>query len=247
MKGCIILGASLYLIGATISQAQTSTLVCEQALRIVPGAGNATLIAVGSESCAAMEPLFPFTHEAQIPASADMGTIRFAGIKFSRVATEVTLTADPRYCKEVSLPDPGGSEFCPQAEFGAFEPAYEVTYSYTGPPLASDEHGNTQFTFNVYFRPADLNDKQRAAISEKKYETAAEWFELTKSRRSQRRMIIDEQASTFCPGSYVDGLWTHEDPECQDKVVFKVGISPSPYVTVRVNVDQPTQASALEQ
>ena len=54
---------------------------------------------------------------------------------------------------------------CPYTQNMSPAPAYKVTYSFTGPPLASDEYGNRYFTFRVYFRPEELAPTVRRAIS----------------------------------------------------------------------------------
>jgi len=241
MKHTIVLAASLYLLAATISEAQKSKLLCSQALRADTrtGAAAGALKPVGNETCTQIEPLHPFTHETQIPANADMASIRFARIKSVRVATEVILNEDQDYCREVSGGDPGGSEFCPEVEFAGFVPAYEVTYSYTGPPLSSDEHANKEFTFSVDFRPDELDQKQREELSEGKRVAAAEWFFLTKSRPINKRAAIDDAVSTFCPGHHVDGNWVHDDPACPDHIRFHVITEPSDFMTIRVSVDRP--------
>lgn len=46
--------------------------------------------------------------------------------------------------------------------------AYELTFSVVGPPLASDEYGSRNFTFEVYFQPDELPPELRQAISSRK-------------------------------------------------------------------------------
>ena len=185
-----------------------------------------------------IEYLHPFSHTALIPANVDVASIRLSGIKLVKVPTEIKITTDEDYCKQASEGDPGGSMFCPEVEAAAFERAYRVTYSYTGPPLASDEHGDTRFTFSIYFRPEELDAVQRKALAEKKPGLAAEYFEMTESRGVQKRIVIHEAASTFCEGNYIDGNWTHIDPGCEDKVAFKLITQPSDYLTVSLRVER---------
>ena len=234
MKRTIMLAAGLCLAIAAISEAQTGSLACAQA-------ASGALAPVGKETCT--QSLHPFTHEAQIPANADMASIRFSGIRRVRVATEARMTEDRDYCKEVAMGDPGGSQFCPDVTFSGFAPAYEVTYSYMGPPLASDEYANQRFTFSVDFRQDEFDQAQRDQIAKWKHAEAGEWFEVTKSRPMDKVVAIDEANSTFCAGHYVDGNWIHEDAACQDKVHFLLTALPSDYMTVRVILN-PLVASA---
>jgi len=234
MKVTIMLAAGLCLAAAGISEAQTVSLACAQA-------ASGTLAPVGKETCT--QSLHPFTHEAQIPANADMASIRFAGIRYVRVATEARMTEDRDHCKEVAIGDPGGSQFCPDVTFSGFAPAYEVTYSYVGPPLASDEYANRRFTFSVDFRPDEFDQAQRDQIAKWKRAEADEWFAIAKSRPMDKVVTVDEANSTFCAGHYVDGNWVHDDAACQDKVQLSVTTQPSDYMTIRVSLN-PVVASA---
>jgi len=234
MKRTIMLAAGLCLAIAAISEAQTGSLVCAQA-------ASGALSPVGKETCT--QSLHPFTHEAQIPVNADMASIRFAGIRYVRVATVARMTEDRGYCNEVSMGDPGGSQFCPEVTFSGFAPAYEVTYSYVGPPLPSDEYANQRFTFSVDFRTDELDQRQREQVSNWKRAEAAEWFELTKSRPVDKVVAIDEANSTFCAGHYVDGNWVHDDAACQDKVQLRATARPSDYMTIRVSLNQAVASS----
>ena len=114
----------------------------------------------------------------------------------------------------------------------------EVTYSYIGPPLASDEHANSQFTFSVYFRPDELDPTQIQQISNGERALAAEWFGVRISREMTERASIDDAASTFCAGHYVDGNWVHDDPGCQDDIKLHETAQPSDYLAVQVSVDR---------
>lgn len=234
MKRMIIFAAGLYLAAAAISEAQTGSLACAQA-------ASGALAPVGKETCT--QSLHPFTHEAQIPANADMASIRFAGIRYVRVATEARMIEDRDYCKEVAMGDPGGSQFCPDVTFSGFAPAYEVTYSYVGPPLASDEYANQRFTFSVDFRPDEFDQRQREQVATWKRSEAAEWFEITKSRPMDKVVAIDEANSTFCAGHYVDGNWVHDDASCQDKVQLRGTAQPSDFMTIRVSLNQAVASS----
>jgi len=179
----------------------------------------------------------PFTHFARIPVGADLRTIRFEKVKTVKVRAVVASTGDANYCREAGSRDPGGSMACPQARGGAPVEAYEVTYSYTGPPLASDEYANRNFTFSVYFRPNELSPDAQRAIAARKISRAdaAGYFAVSTYREQAGRVAIDDTKSRFCPGTYVDGVWTHNDPRCEDKVVYREVSEPSGYITVQVD------------
>ena len=188
-----------------------------------------------------IEDLYPFTHTAFIPADSDPASIKFEKVKATKVFTEWKSTIDPGYCYDLQFRDPGGSMYCPYVQQQSPALAYEVTYSFTGQPLASDEYGNRNFTFQVYFRPEELPQVLRTAISAGKVKRAelATYFNVATSRMPIREAVIDEANSSFCDGNYVDGNWVQKDPKCQDKVSLKVVTIPSDYITVRVEPASP--------
>jgi hypothetical protein len=187
--------------------------------------------------------LHPFTHLASIPASSDPAKIKIDKVKATRVFTKEKIIADPGYCKDLQFRDPGGSMFCPYTEDASPAPAYEVTYSFKGEPLASDEYGNRYFTFQVYFRPEELSPGLRRALSIGKMKRAelATYFNVTTSRMPVRAAVIDEASSSFCDGNYMDGNWIQKDRNCKDKVSFKTVTRPPGYITVQVD-PVPTRA-----
>src|SRR5215472_3764424 len=83
-----------------------------------------------------------FTHVAHIPESADLASIKIESVK------TVKTPASLRSATNVSL-----------------VPAYEVTYSFRGEALTSDEYGSTGFTFSVYFRMDELGQELVSALS----------------------------------------------------------------------------------
>ena len=177
--------------------------------------------------------LQPFTHLARIPADSGEDTIRFEGAKMVRIPTRIASTMDPAYCE--TLRDSGGSMSCPAIETGSPATAYEITYSYIGQPLASDEFGGRNFTFQVYFRPVELAPRVRQALIRKKnMADLAGYFEVSTMQEHVRRIAIDEAESHFCDGNYVDGTWTHSDAACQDEIHTTSIYGPSDYLTVRV-------------
>jgi hypothetical protein len=185
--------------------------------------------------------LQPFTHFASIPATSNAGTIKFERVKTTKVFTKVKSTMDPGYCDDLQFRDPGGSMYCPYTQDESPAPAYEVIYSFKGEPLASDEYGNRNFTFEVYFHPEELPPALRKEISTGKVKRAelATYFNLTTSRLPVRAAVIDEANSRFCGGNYMDGNWIHNDPKCQDKVSYKTVTMPSDYITVQVEPGSP--------
>jgi hypothetical protein len=184
--------------------------------------------------------LHPFTSIAYVPVGSDVSSIRFESVKAIKVATRRTSTANQRYCGE-GYQEPGGSMYCPYVEDGSPAPAYRITYSYSGPPMASDEYGNTHFTFSVSVRPEDLNPALRQTISTRKISraTAAEAFKASTSRGLVPRIVIDDRNSALCDGNYSDGLWIHADRNCEDKVTYKTVSVPSDYIAVKVDPASP--------
>lgn len=177
--------------------------------------------------------LNPFTHIAYIPADANLSSIRVRSIRQVNVDTKLRATTDVRYCNQHL----GQSMFCPKITSELPAPAYEVTYSYRGQPLASDDvFANTAFTFSVYFRPDEISPKLRQAISSGKISRndLAELFHFTISRPSVQQLVIDRANSSFCPGRSIHGYWVHTDPRCRDRVAHKKMAVPSPYVAVQV-------------
>jgi hypothetical protein len=195
-----------------------------------------------------IEDLHPFTHVVSIPATSDPATIRFEGVKRTRVFTKVRSTENPAYCEDLQFRDPGGSMSCPYTKGESPAAAYRVTYSYHGLPLTSDEYGSRYFTFQVDFRPEELPPTlQRANSGKMKRGELATYFNLTTSRPPVRTAVINQAESRFCDGNYVDGSWVQTDPNCRDKVSSKVVNAPSEYITVQVDPVSPrTQQTVAE-
>ena len=216
--------------------------------KAVPSANSASVAApveANGDELVVVKDLEPFTHVVVIPAGSDLESIRLQGVKTVTIPTRARSTTEARYCEEAALREPGGSMYCPFVEPEGFTRAYRVTYSYEGPPLGSDEYGDRHFTFSVYFRPEELGPAEQEALSRRKggRAEAAELFTLTTSRESETRRVIDENHSTFCEGTYLDGAWAQTNPTCKDNVMFKTITAPSDYVTVRV--DPAPQSRAL--
>ena len=161
--------------------------------------------------------LQPFTNVAEIPAGSDLSSIRFEGIKAIKVATRRIISTS--------------------VEDGSFVPAYQITYSYNGPPLGGDEYGRAHFTFSVNMRREDLDPTVVESVSAHRVRrtVAAESLKLTTYRSLVPKIVIDEANSAFCAGNYVDGLWTQTDRSCEEKVTFKTVAVPSGYIAVRVD------------
>jgi hypothetical protein len=206
---------------------------------LVPSVGASGSDKRGVES--QIEDLHPFTHFASIPADSDPASIKFRKVKATKVFTKRKSTMDPGYCQGLQFTDPGGSMYCPYVQDESPALAYELTYSFTGQPLASDEYGSRNFTFAVYFHPEELPPALRQAISNRKVKRAemATYFNLTTSRLPVRAAVIDEGNSSFCDGNYMDGNWIEKNPKCQDKVSFKTVTVSSDYITVQVEPVSP--------
>jgi hypothetical protein len=187
--------------------------------------------------------LHPFTHVAYIPADADLSSIKMESIKAVKVATRLRSVTSTSYCDYVyRFAEPGGSMYCPQTTNESPVPAYQISYSYKGQPMASDEYGSSYslsvYSFSVYFRADELNPALLRALSSGRVgrTSAGEFFQLTTSRGSMPETVIDRSKSRFCKGNYyVDGYWVHTNPKCEDTVVYKVISTPSPYIAVKVD------------
>ena len=184
-----------------------------------------------------LEGLHPFTHFASIPATAYPPTIKFERVEATKVLTQTKSAMHPGYCDELQFRDPGGSMYCPYSQSMSPAPAYEVTYSFNGQPLASDEYGNRYFTFQVYFRPEELAPTIRRAITahSMKRPELATYFGIKTSRLPVRATVIDRAKSSFCEVHIVHGSWIPNDPKCRDKVSFKTVAMLSDYITVQVD------------
>jgi hypothetical protein len=189
--------------------------------------------------------LQPFTHAAKIPAASDASTIRFEKAKLVQVPTRVTYTMDPKSCEGLVL---GSSMYCPDTRVGAPAAAYQVTYSYIGPPLASDEFAGRNFTFDVYFRVDELPAPVKEALTRRTQNRAnlAENFTVSTLREPVQQVVIDEVRSHFCAGNYLDGTWTHSDAGCMDEIFTKALIRPDDYLTVTVEPISAQPHAALQ-
>jgi hypothetical protein len=175
--------------------------------------------------------LHPFTKVAYIPLGVDLSSIRFEGVKAVKVATKVISTMDTHLCEQ-GFQDPGGSMDCPSFKADSPMPAYQITYSYSGQPMASDEYGNTHFSFSVYFHPEELPAASVARISRA---GTASLFKLSASRGFVQQSALDESNSISCDGNYVDGLWLHTNPQCEDQLTYKTVAVPSDYIAVKID------------
>jgi hypothetical protein len=152
--------------------------------------------------------LRPFTHLAYIPADAELATIRFEGISRAHVPARIQRTANAHYCAEAAFRDPGGSAFCSSTGTVMSAVAYEVTYSYTAKPMASDELANRHFVFSVYFRYDELPPEVQQAASARKLDRAdtAGYFAVNTQRQRVQRVVIDSAQSSFCQGAPSDNI-----------------------------------------
>jgi hypothetical protein len=186
------------------------------------------------------ENLDPFSHLASIPAGSDLSSLKLQGVKKVQVVTQLKLTTNIHYCLEQESRNPsGGSRACPRKDVESTSTAYRVTYSYRGEPLGSDEHGNTYFTFSVYFRPEELSPVAREILAKEGTPSGklATYFALSTYRSSERRIVIDELASSFCSSDLIDGSRQLKDRQCKDNVEYKSITAPSDYMTVEVKIN----------
>ncbi len=186
----------------------------------------------------------PFTHEANLPDGTNLSSVRFERVRLVRLATQVRSAPAGSSCEEASNRDPGGSILCMDKGFQSLVSAYEVTYSYRGQPLASDEYGGTYLTFSVYLHPEEVDPDLSKRLSEHDLSkaAAARFFQLSTHRVSAQQIVVDEAASAYCRGNYVDGSWVRTDSRCADKVATRTITAPAEYITVRVD---PAKAGGL--
>jgi len=190
-----------------------------------------------AEEVVEIRDLQPFTHIAYIPVGAVPSSLKVEGVKAVQLATRLRYQTNPQYCEERLAAEPATALDCSRTTAESRVPAYEVSYSFSGQPMASDEYGITHFTFSVYFRADELSPEVRRAISAGVAggTNAAEFFQLTTSKDSVHQMVIDEAHSTFCDGNYVDGNWVPTNTKCDDDVRYEVVAGPSSYITVIVD------------
>jgi len=180
--------------------------------------------------------LEPFTHTVDIPAGADLSSIRFEGIKRVKVATKQRFVTDPNDCMDRGIE--GIPAVCSRSTSESYVPAFRVIYSYRAPSTASDEYGKTMwFTFSVYFREDEIGPGLRRALSSSKINrnAIAELFETSTARGSIQQSVVDEANSILCDGYLGDSGWTQSNPKCEDSIAYMKVASPSPYITVRID------------
>jgi hypothetical protein len=208
------------------------------AIRMNPTSTNDGHGAIGA-SVAARDQLNPFTHVASIPASVDPSTIRFEKLRTVDLAAKTKTTTDPN-CKDRQFRDPDGTN-CSSTTVEERVKAVEATYSFSGTVISAGESIPGRDTFTVYFRPAEVGAD--GPVEKLKRDQAASFFQVTTSREMVAQKVIDIPRSQFCEGNYVDGNWVRKDPKCQDQVQYTNQTTPSPYLTVQVELRHPAVAS----
>ena len=148
---------------------------------------------------AASEKQHALTHVAFIPEGSDLNSVRFEKVKTLKIRATA---ADTESCEDLAAREHrSASAECPQAD--AMTSVYEVTYSYSGQPMASDEYGNRHFTFQVYFRPDELSPAARKALSAAKIKRAdvASYFAVKTAPESQKK--AGEESQMAVPSGFV--------------------------------------------
>src|SRR6516162_5563399 len=123
-----------------------------------------TLVSTRNGDVMEITDLQPFTHVAEIPVGSQTSSIRIEGIKLVKIATKRRTVTNEVSCNQ-PWAEPGGSMFCQRTADESPVPAYRVTYSYRSQPMASDEYGNSDFTFSVYFRPDEISPRLRELVA----------------------------------------------------------------------------------
>lgn len=189
----------------------------------------------------------PFTNTTFLPAGAAPRSIRFESLKTVHLPSRIRYTTDPAWCDRPSQ-DPGGSAFCPQIRMESPVAAVELTYSYTGSSLGSDEHGGGRLTFQVYLHPSDIPAALRedlAAGHKPDRARLASYFEVAVRRDPAPRYILDPSRSYLCPGTYIDGNWQPDDPDCDIVIRSKKVEGLSDFLTVKVTPVAPPDVARL--
>jgi hypothetical protein len=207
------------------------------AIRMNPTSNKDAAGTIGAPVNAKLGEVNPFTHEASIPVGVDPSTIRFEKLKTVELASKTKTTTDLQRCKELQFRDPDG-QGCQTTTVLERVKAIEATYSFNGLEMASGESSPGRETFSVYFRPDEVSAD--GPVEKLKRNDAASMFQVTTYRPMVEQKVIDKAHSTFCAGNYVDGNWVRTDPNCQDQVKFVAQTVPSPYMTVQVDLRQPT-------
>jgi len=187
----------------------------------------------------------PFTRFAQIPADADLSSVHFERLRQVQMPTRIKRTID-NDCLRFASAEPGNAAGCAQTQVEVWAPAYEVSYSYRALPQPTDETAGEYYTFQVYFRPGELDEAIRQAAAdrhEKRHDVAA-YFALSTSRETLTKAMIDEKRSRFCDGTLIDGDWAQRDPDCHDQLSYKTVRVPSPDITVRADPTASRRATA---
>jgi len=137
-----------------------------------------------------------FTNVAYLPASTDVGSIRFEQLRMVKIPADLNYGIDATQCQELVTGQLWQSSSCSYSTIHTTVPAVEVIYSFTAAPLASDEYANRTFEFSVYLRPEDLPEALQKVHSGRK---------LTRSEEARyfavniRRDAVPETATN--PGS----------------------------------------------
>lgn len=197
--------------------------------------GHGTMVAPvqAVQQTGQLDQLNPFTHVASIPATVDPSTIRFEKLRTVELAAKTKTTTDAQNCKDRQFRDPDGTN-CQTTAVLERVKAVGATYSYSGPVIAAGESIPGRDTFSVYFRPEEVGAD--GPVNKLKRDQAASLFQVNTSRAMVEQKVVDKQNSHFCEGNYVDGIWMHKDPKCQDEVKYISQTVPSPYLTVQVDL-----------
>jgi len=142
----------------------------------------------------------PFARSVYLPASADVSSIRLEKVRKVKVDATIKYGFDPAQCQELVTGELWRSTGCVYKTIQTTVAAFEVIYSYTGEPLASDEYANRTFTFGVYFRPEDLSEELQNALSGRRLSRsqAAQYFVVSIQRNSPTGAPLDPLPSHPC-------------------------------------------------
>jgi len=177
----------------------------------------------------------PFAHSVDLPGSADVSTIKFEKVRKIKVRATINYGFDPAKCQELVTGELWRAPGCAYKTIKTTVAAFEMIYSYTGEPLASDEYASRTFTFGVYFRPEDLPEHLQTVLSGRKLSRseAAAYFDVNIQRNS---VTEDPVLSRPCNGNFSEGPGILTNARCRGSVSSAVVTTASDEVTVVVKL-----------
>lgn len=179
-----------------------------------------------------VDQLNPFNNVAAIPATVDPSTIRFEKLRTVDLASKTQTTAYPELCKDRQFRESDSA--CQTVKVLEKVQAIEARYSYAGPAMSAGESVPGRDSFSVYFHPEDL--ASAGPVEKLNREQAESLFDVSTTRPTVQKRVVDKDHSKYCDGNYVDGNWVRKDANCKDDVQYISQSAPSTNLLVQVDV-----------